>query len=346
MRLELDGVEVGYAAQPVASGIDFAVEQGEIACLLGPSGSGKTTVLRAIAGFEHIRAGRILGDGQVLSMAGRQIPPEHRGIGLVFQDFALLPHLNCRDNVAFGLFRLPAAERQRRVAHLLEVVGLSGHAGRYPHELSGGMQQRCALARALAPQPRLLLLDEPFSSLDPDLREKLALEVRRILKEQGSTALLVTHSQTEAFAMADRVGVLSGGRLRQWASAYELYHRPHCREVANFVGERTWLRGHVQPDGRVSTVLALLQPRNAGLPPGSEVDVLLRPDDVIHDDASPRLAKVVDRTFRGSDFLYTLALDDGTRLLSLVPSHHDHAIGQRIGIRLDLEHVVMFAAEV
>jgi iron(III) transport system ATP-binding protein len=345
MRLELAGVEVGYGERAVARDIDLVIEPGEIACLLGPSGSGKTTVLRAIAGFEPLRAGRIRGNGQTLSEPGRAVPPEQRGIGLVFQDFALLPHLSCADNIAFGLFRLPAAERQRRVAELLEVVGLAASARRYPHELSGGMQQRVALARALAPQPRLLLLDEPFSSLDPDLREKLSLDVRRILKAQGSTALLVTHSQTEAFAMADRVGVLSDGALRQWASAYELYHRPRSREVANFVGERIWLRGEIQADGRVATTLALLQPRNGGLPAGSPVDVLLRPDDVVHDDASPLQARVVDRTFRGSDFLYTLALDDGTRLLSLVPSHHDHAIGQQIGIRLDLEHVVVFPAQ-
>ncbi|MCK7593839.1 ABC transporter ATP-binding protein [Pseudomarimonas salicorniae] len=345
MRLELDQVAVGYEGREVAGEVTLAVEPGQIACLLGPSGSGKTTVLRAIAGFEPLLRGRILGDGELLSGQGRQVPPERRGIGLVFQDFALLPHLSCRDNVGFGLFALPRAQRRQRVDELLEVVGLTAHAGRYPHELSGGMQQRVALARALAPQPRLLLLDEPFSSLDPDLREKLSLDVRLILKQQGSTALLVTHSQAEAFAMADQVGVLSGGRLRQWASAYELYHRPASREVAQFIGEKIWLRGRVAPDGRIATTLALLQPRATGFTPGQQVDVLLRPDDIIHDDASPLQARVVERTFRGSEFLYTLALDDGTRLLSLVPSHHDHAIDQKIGIRLDLEHVVVFGVD-
>jgi iron(III) transport system ATP-binding protein len=344
MQLELDGVSVGYDGREVASGIDLRVEPGQIACLLGPSGSGKTTVLRAIAGFEPLRAGRILGDGELLSGRGRHVPPERRGIGLVFQDYALLPHLDCRANIGFGLFRLPPAEQRERVDMLLEVVGLAAQAERYPHELSGGMQQRVALARALAPQPRLLLLDEPFSSLDPDLREKLSLDVRRILKQQGSTALLVTHSQTEAFAMADQVGVLSGGRLQQWATPYDLYHRPASREVAGFVGEKTWLRGQVTVDGRIDTPLALFQPRNGEFSAGDYVDVMLRPDDIIHDDASPRQAVVVERTFRGSEFLYTLALDGGTRLLSLVPSHHDHAVGQRIGIRLDLEHVVIFPA--
>jgi iron(III) transport system ATP-binding protein len=345
MRLELADVAVGYPGHAVATGLNLLIQPGQIACLLGPSGSGKTTVLRAIAGFEPVQAGRIVADGVTLSAPRRQMPPERRGIGLVFQDFALLPHLTCADNIGFGLFRLSAQERRARVSALLEVVGLNASARCYPHQLSGGMQQRVALARALAPQPRLLLLDEPFSSLDPDLREKLSIEVRRILKQQGSTALLVTHSQTEAFAMADQVGVLTGGRLRQWASPYDLYHRPASREVASFVGEKIWLRGRVTAEGRIETPLALFHPRNGGLLPGQAVDVLLRPDDVQHDDASPRQAVVVERTFRGSDFLYTLALDDGTRILSLVPSHHDHAIGQRIGIRLDLEHVVVFAAE-
>ena len=344
MRLELEGVDVGYGRDTaVARDVGFIIEPGQIGCLLGPSGSGKSTVLRAIAGFEPVRRGRILGDGALLSSPQVQVPAERRGIGLVFQDFALLPHLSCRDNVAFGLFRLPARERRARTDALLEVVGLANDAHRYPHELSGGMQQRVALARALAPRPQLLLLDEPFSSLDPDLREKLSLDVRRILKDQGSTALLVTHAQSEAFTMADQVGVLASGRLRQWATPYDLYHRPACRLVANFVGEGMWVPGRVEADGRVRTALALLRPRRADLAPGSEVDVLLRPDDIVHDDASERLATVVDRTFRGADFLYTLALTDGTRLLSLVPSHHDHAVGQAIGIRLDLEHVVAFA---
>lgn len=342
MRLDLDNVAVGYGEREIAADIGFSIEPGQIACLLGPSGSGKTTILRAIAGFEPLRAGRIFGDGRLLAGDGTHLAPEQRGIGLVFQDFALLPHLDCLENVAFGLFRLGASERRKRVARLLETVGLAEHATRYPHELSGGMQQRVALARALAPQPSLLLLDEPFSSLDPDLREKLSLEVRSILKQQGSTALMVTHSQTEAFAMADQVGVLIGGRLRQWAPPYELYHRPACRDVARFVGEKVWVRGQVAADGRIDTPLAQFQPRRQDLSVGQSVDVLLRPDDILHDDTSARQAVVVSRTFRGADFLYTLALDDGTRLLSLVPSHHDHAVGQRIGIRLDFEHVVVF----
>lgn len=345
MRLELDAVSVGFGTRAVADDVTFVVEPGEIACLLGPSGSGKTTLLRAIAGFEPLRGGRILGDGQLLARPGQALPPERRGIGLVFQDFALLPHLTALDNVAFGLFRQPSRQRQAEARQWLDAVGLAEAAQRYPHELSGGMQQRIALARALATRPRLLLLDEPFSSLDPDLRERLSLEVRRLLKQQGSTALLVTHSQTEAFAMADKVGVLKDGRLRQWASPYDLYHRPGSREVADFIGERCWLEGQVGADGAIHTGLAVLPRKSNGLQPGAAVQVLLRPDDIVHDDASAQTAVVLERSFRGADFLYTLQLDDGSRVLALVPSHHDHAIGQRIGIRADLEHVVVFVRD-
>jgi len=342
MRLELQDVALGHGERTIASALSFTIEPGEIGCLLGPSGCGKTTALRAIAGFEPVRGGEIRGDGRLLSRPGFAMAPEHRGIGLVFQDFALLPHLDCRANVGFGLFRLGRRERAARVDAMLDVVGLREQARHFPHELSGGMQQRIALARALAPRPQLLLLDEPFSSLDPELREKLALEVRRILKDQGSTALLVTHSQTEAFAMADQVGVLSKGLLRQWAAPYEIYHRPRCREVANFVGEHSWLRGQVCADGRIATALGVVQARDDGLQPGRAVDVLLRPDDIVADPLSALRARVLERSFRGADFLYTLALEDGTRLLALMTSHHDHAPGAHIGIRPDLEHVVVF----
>lgn len=344
MLLELSNVSVGYAGAPVAREVSFTLQGGEIACLLGPSGTGKTTLLRAIAGFEPVSQGSIRAGGRLLADPQHGVPPEQRGLGMLFQDFALLPHLSALENVALALFHLGRAQRRERALGLLQQVGLADAAARYPHELSGGMQQRVALARALANEPRLLLLDEPFSSLDAELREKLSLEVRALLKRNGTTALMVTHAQTEAFAMADRIGVMRDGRLLQWATPYDLYHRPASREVANFIGERTWLRGRVVADGSIETTLAPLPRKPNGLPPGTPVDVLLRPDDVLHDDASPQTATVMARSFRGSDFLYTLQLDDGTQVLSLVPSHHDHAVGQRIGIRAELEHVVVFPA--
>ncbi len=350
MRLELIECAVGYEGRPVLAGVNLVIEPGEIGCLLGPSGAGKTSLLRAIAGFAPLYAGRIQSRAgaappRLLTGDGVQLPPEQRGIGMVFQDHALLPHLSALGNVRFGLFRLPPRDAEARARRMLELVGLSGYENRYPHELSGGQQQRVALARALAPKPALVLLDEPFSSLDPDLRERLALDVRAALKAEGVGALLITHSQVEAFAMADRIGVVADGALQQWDSAYALYHEPANAIVARFIGEGVFVDAISLGEHRLQTPLGEARSPRNGHTPGQPLRLLLRPDDVIHDDASSMQAEVVARAFRGADFLYTLRLDSGERLLSLVPSHHDHAVGQRIGIRLDLEHVVVFAAQ-
>jgi iron(III) transport system ATP-binding protein len=231
------------------------------------------------------------------------------------------------------------------------MTGLTSQARKYPHELSGGQQQRVALARSLAPRPRLLLLDEPFSNLDIDLRERLAGEVRDILKELGTTAVLVTHDQHEAFAIADSVGVMRAGQIVQWDSAYNLYHKPVDRFVADFIGQGVFMRGAVRPESaQVNIELGTLplwqgmQSRPAEGMASEEVDVLLRADDVLHDDASPLQAEVVRKAFRGAQFLYTLRMPSGDCVLALVPSHHDHAIGEKIGIRLAADHVVTFPA--
>ena len=335
-----------YGAHHVVRGMDFTLEPGRIGCLLGPSGCGKTTVLRCLAGFEPVQGGEILLSDRVVSKPGLQVPPERRGIGMVFQDYALFPHLTVAKNVAFGLTRMPEDAAADRTAAMLELVGLAAVADVYPHELSGGQQQRVALARALAPAPDLLLLDEPFSNLDVDLRERISLEVREILKAAGTTAILVTHDQHEAFAIADEIGIMKDGAIEQWDSAYNLYHRPRTRFVADFVGQGVFLRGVAESEGRVQTELGVLDgewPQE--VPPESPVDVLLRPDDIVHDDASPWQAEVCAKAFRGAEFLYTLKLASGTRVLSLVPSHHNHAIGEFIGIRLAIDHVVAFPAE-
>jgi iron(III) transport system ATP-binding protein len=344
VRLQLDQVSVGYDGAAVVGDISFTLDEGDIGCLLGPSGCGKTTLLRAIAGFEPVLAGRILGGSDLLAATGFALAAERRGIGMVFQDLALLPHLSVLDNVAFGLHKLPRKPRRARARDLVARVGLTAHLDAYPHQLSGGQQQRVALARALAPQPHLLLLDEPFSALDLELREQLSHEVRRLLKDTGTTALMVTHSQLEAFAIADHVGVLAGGVLRQWDSAYNLYHRPADRMVADFVGEGVFLPGHARDDGSVDIELGRVRPANGGACRAGAVEVLLRPDDVVHDDTSPLRAEVVHKAFRGAEILYTVRLPSGVQVLSLVPSHHDHALGEPIGIRLDLEHVVVFPA--
>jgi iron(III) transport system ATP-binding protein len=337
----------------------LSLRAGQLGVLIGPSGCGKTTLLRAIAGLERLHAGRIVIEGEVLSdpQRGVHVAPEHRQIGMVFQDFALFPHLCVADNVAFGLRRLPRGQAAERVAEVLQLVGLEHAARRLPHQLSGGQQQRVALARALAPRPRLMLLDEPFSSLDVDLRERLAHEVRAILRAAGTTALFVTHDQLEAFAVGDLIGVMHRGRLEQWDDAYSLYHRPATRFVADFIGHGVFaparIVGACDAQGandacsaRVETPLGDLVDV-AGCPvadayPGGECDVLLRADDIVHDDDSPVKACIERKSFRGSEFLYTLRLANGMQVLAHVPSHHDHQIGEWIGIRAQVDHVVTF----
>jgi iron(III) transport system ATP-binding protein len=241
--LELDHLSLAYdtlyGPRQVVDDLSLTLPGGYIGCLLGPSGCGKSTVLRAIAGFEPPVGGRILLDAAVLSSTTSCVAPERRRVGMMFQDYALFPHLSVNRNVGFGLRRLPRPDRDRRVAEMLELVGLVQAADSYPHELSGGQQQRVALARALAPSPDLLLLDEPFSNLDADARERLAFEVRDVLKHTGHTAMLVTHDQAEAFAIADRIGVMVEGQVAQWDTPYNLRHHPATPFVADFIRRET-----------------------------------------------------------------------------------------------------------
>jgi iron(III) transport system ATP-binding protein len=346
VRLELREVSRFFPGVPAVDRLSLVVDAGRIGCLLGPSGSGKSTVLRCIAGFERPDAGEIFAGSERLSGPGAWVAPERRRIGMVFQDFALFPHLDAAANVAFGLRDADRGARRRRSRELLELVGLAAEAGRYPHELSGGQQQRVALARALAPRPRLVLLDEPFSNLDADVRMELAGQLRTALVAEGATALLVTHDQREAFAISDEIGVLRAGRLEQWDAPWKLYHSPATRFVADFVGEGTFIPGTVLGPGRVSTELGVIEGQlTREQAPGTHVDLLLRPDDVIHDDESLLRAEVVERAFRGAEFRYKLRLPSGATALAFVPSHHDHAIGERIGIRLDAQHLVGFPRE-
>jgi iron(III) transport system ATP-binding protein len=347
--LQVEDLQLAYERQEAVRGVSFALARGAIGCLLGPSGCGKTTVLRCIAGFETPSAGRILLNGSVVSSARQNLPPEKRRIGMVFQEHALFPHLSAAKNIAFGLAQENST--RERVQELAALTGITEFLEKYPHELSGGQQQRVALARALAPRPELLLLDEPFSSLDSGLRERLSLELREILKAAGTTAVLVTHDQHEAFAIADEIGVMREGRIEQWDVAYNLYHRPANRFVADFVGQGVLLPAKVLNPHQVEIELGVL---DGSIPHSCQVgcdvcgkgclaDVLLRPDDVIHDDHAPTQAEVVHKSFRGAEILYTLRLASGRKVLALVPSHHNHALGERIGIRLDVDHVVAFA---
>ena len=349
---------VGYDDTIIVNGLSLELKQGEIGCFLGYSGCGKTTALRAIAGLEQSRDGTVLLNNQCLTdktdRNSYAVAPAKRGMGMVFQDYALFGHLSVAKNIAFGLNKWSAADKKARVAEMLELVELSEHADKRPNELSGGQQQRVALARALAPKPKLLLLDEPFSNLDVVLRESLAMNVRDILKRTNTTAILVTHDQNEAFALADKVGVMHKGKLVQWATPSELYHEPISPFVAEFVGEGAMIDGIIK-EGHVETALGDIYRRmevydESGYPQyceydypnGTPIKVLVRPDDIIHDDESTQTALVVGRVFRGANYLYRLQLDDGQTVLSLVASHHNHEIGSQIGILPILEHVVVF----
>jgi len=345
--LELCAIDQAYGRHAVIKALSLTLSHGTIACLLGPSGCGKTTVLRSIAGFEPVLAGEIRLAGKTVSRPGFVLPPEKRRIGMVFQDYALFPHLSVQGNVDFGLGHMERAARRTRVQEVLRSVGLEASAGKYPHELSGGQQQRVALARALAAQPHLLLLDEPFSSLDVELRERLATDVRALLKAQGMTAVVVTHDQLEAFAIADEIGVMHEGCIVQWDTPYNLYHRPAHRFVADFVGEGAFVPGRVNAAGVVELELGVLGGRTqfvqgSGGRASSLVEVLLRPDDVVHDDASAIRARVLKKAFRGAQILYTLRLLSGAEVLALIPSHFDHAPGESIGVRLVADHVIVF----
>ncbi len=342
-QLAVLNLSVAYGEQTIVQNVSFALETGGIGCLLGPSGCGKTTLLRAIAGFEPASRGEIRLHGAQVSGPGYTLAPEQRRIGMVFQDFALFPHLNVSRNIAFGLNGLSGIERRRRVGELLELVELTGAARQYPHELSGGMQQRVALARAMAPRPQILLLDEPFSSMDAELREQVARDVRDLLKREGITAILVTHDQLEAFAMADVIGVIGTGRLHQWGSSFSLYQEPADRFVADFIGQGVLLPATVHDEMSVSTELGrVVGERPHGLAPGTLAEVLIRPDNLVYDESSPSRATLVERGFRGAKFLYTLRLPSGTEVLCLVPSHHRDAIGEEIRVRLQADQLVVF----
>ena len=344
--LEVDRACCGYGGDAVVEDLSFRVEPGQLAALLGPSGCGKTTLLRAVMGFEPLRAGEIRMDGVPVSTARRTVAPEKRRTGMVFQDRALFPHLTAAGNIELGIRRRPAAERARTAARLLETVGLPDCGARYPHELSGGQQERVALARALAPDPKLLLLDEPFAGLDDDLRERLSAEVRDLLRGCGATMVMVTHNLGEAFAMSDRVGVMAAGRLLQWDAPFHLYHRPVSRQVAMSVGRGVFLRGVLRARDALDTELGEIRgPRSHSHPLGTRMDILLRPDDVMLDAGGPVGAVVTAKAFQGTNTLYTLRLESGAEVLAAAPSHIDLAVGARTGARLDLEHLVAFPAE-
>lgn len=367
--LIVDNISVSFGDTEVVKSLSMQLQHGEIGCLLGFSGCGKTTALRAIAGLEAPQNGKVILNGKTLTDINEgkvktQVMPAKRDMGMVFQDYALFSHLTVSENIGFGLHRWNKEEKSERIKEMLELVELTDHADKRISQLSGGQQQRIALARALAPKPELLLLDEPFSNLDMMLRESLAAKVRDILKRTETTAILVTHDQHEAFAIADKIGVMHKGKLAQWATPDELYHEPNSPFIAEFIGEGAMIDGVIE-QGIIKTALGDIkrypEPIHAtyaemdyktyfeqgevceyDFPNGTKIKVLIRPDDIVHDDHSPQQAKVVGRVFRGANFLYRLQLDNGEEVLSLISSHHDHPIGSMIGFRPLMAHVVLF----
>lgn len=341
--IEIKDISLAIEGRPILEGVSFAVNEAGIACLLGPSGCGKTTLLRCIAGFDRQHKGEVWIKGVRVSNPTHHLPVEQRQIGMVFQDYALFPHMSVKDNIIFGLKKLNTKMVTQRLDELVALLSLEKHVHKYPHSLSGGQQQRVALARAMAPRPGVLLLDEPFASLDVELSEQIAHELRQILKHDGITTIMVSHNQLEAFAMADVVGVMNEGRLLQWDTAFDLYHEPQTAMVADFIGEGVFISGEVINDKEVKTEIGIIQStaaHEAGI--GKKVRVLIRPDDILHDDHSRMTARVTDKAFRGAEFLYTLELESGLQVLSLVPSHHDHPMNEPIGIRLEIDHLVIF----
>lgn len=337
----LEAVSKQYSPRfsPAISRLTLTLHRGEILALLGPSGCGKTTTLRLIAGFEVPDEGTILLNGTPVAGNGFWLPPEARNIGMVFQDYALFPHLTLLENVAFGLQDRGRREREAKAMGVLERVGLDGMGQRYPHEISGGQQQRAALARALAPGPLVILLDEPFSNLDADMKSEMRREVEKILRASGMSVILVTHDQEEAFSMADRVGVLNSGSLEQLDAPEILYHAPGTRFVADFVGQADFLPGEVQEGIRTE---AGIFHDGSGLPKGTKVELMIRPDDVDLEPSQDGNGVVEGRRFRGSENLYALRLPSGIRLHSSQPSTRLLSRGIRVKVVVQPKHVVVF----
>ena len=340
--LELDGIEKSYDGTPVIRDLSVTVRDGELLTLLGPSGCGKTTTLRLIAGLEQPDGGVVRLDGNEVS-GTRFVPAEQRDVGVVFQEFALFPHLSARENIAFGIQEWDDADRERRIDDLLELVGLSDHGDKSPEELSGGQQQRVALARSLAPKPQLLLLDEPFSNLDVDLRVEMREEVREILKEADVTAVSVTHDQEEAMSISDRVAVMSEGQIEQIGTPEEVFQQPESRFVAGFLGHASFVAGQVRDDCVETGVGCVPLDRIHGLTDayhGSEIDLMVRPDDVRARRVDPVEAngEVVHRRYLGPTVLYRVEIDSG----DVVGCMHNHAdkvsLDDPVFVSLDADH--------
>jgi iron(III) transport system ATP-binding protein len=341
--LELDGVTKEFSAETAVDGVSLQVERGELLTLLGPSGCGKTTTLRLLAGLETPTAGTVQLNEDCVATADSATDPEERDVGIVFQDFALFPHLSVRENIAFGLEEMDAVDTDARVDELLKLVDMPDHGEKSPDQLSGGQKQRVALARSLAPEPAVLLLDEPFSNLDVRLRVEMREEVRSILKETGVTAVSVTHDQEEALSISDRVAVMNDGRIEQLGRPERVFEQPKSRFVASFLGRASFLTAYVH-DETVKTGIGSFDARTldgyAAEYEGIAVDILVRPDDLraarAHSDQTD--GEVVSRQYVGPSFIYRVELDSGDTIHCLHNHVEDFELGERVTVDLVADH--------
>ncbi len=344
--IEIRGIVKRLGRERVAAvdNLDLDVNKGEILTILGPSGCGKTTTLRLIAGFESPDSGRIIINGNVVADngSGKFVPPEKRNIGIVLQEFALFPHLSVRRNIAFGLRGKSPAEIDERVQAMVNLAGLQGLEDRYPHQLSGGQQQRVALARALAPSPLIVLLDEPFASIDPDLRSRMRMDLKRILKEAGVTAVFVTHDQEEAFLIADRIAVMNKGRIHQIGTPSEIYHDPCDRFVAEFVGRADFIPGRVRA-AKISTEIGEFAVGSSlHIEDGEKVSVMLRPGNIDVVPAESGNGTIQSVEFKGEDTVYLIRLGSGQTIHSSQHSSFIHPVGTKVRVVANSAHLIVF----
>tara|TARA_Y100000287_G_scaffold180175_2_gene174772 strand:+ start:429 stop:1472 length:1044 start_codon:yes stop_codon:yes gene_type:complete len=342
IKLKLENVKVTLDSKTVLDSVNLDVKDGDIVALMGSSASGKTSLIRSIAGFHNITSGTIYIDDIVVDNSSRREDVSKRNVGVIFQDLALFPHLTVRENICFGLNNMQKQKMLNRAKKLEVLLSINNIYNRYPDQISGGQQQRVAIARAIAPRPKLLLLDEPFSALDYELKEGLMRDLKALIKSENITAILITHSSDEAFKMSDKIAFISENTITQYANPYDLYHKPSTIEIANFFGISSYVRAIVKDSSHVSTILGELVMSTEGYNTGDEMKMLVRPDDIIHDDDAITSAKVVEKTFRGSDFLYKLELKDKQTVFCYAPSHHNHSINEVIGVKLELDHLVIF----
>jgi iron(III) transport system ATP-binding protein len=341
-KLNLQSVKIALESKVILDDVNLKIDTGEIVSLMGSSASGKTSLIRSIAGFHNISSGTIQIDGQVVDDSIRRSDVAMRNVGVIFQDLALFPHLTVRENICFGLNNIDSTQQQNRAKKLEDLLSIDNITNRYPNQISGGQQQRVAIARAIAPKPNLLLLDEPFSALDYELKDNLMSDIMKLIKSENITAILITHSAEEAFKMSDKIAFISNNTITQFANPYDIYHRPASKEIANFFGISSYIKAKITDSSHIKCILGDFVGMVDQYNKDAKVDLLIRPDDIIHDDDSLFSAKVTGKTFRGSDFLYELELKDGQKIFCFAPSHHNHQVNEVIGIKLDLDHLVIF----